>query len=148
MVWRERVAEEEEAEELRREQHVIDHEQRQRQHRGGPEDIEEIGQGSEAPLGPVEVEDPVDDARVKHEGRQEQRQMLEALLQEPTFEAHVESRDDGGGRHQEIVDDDQRFLEILTIHVPANSSASCGTVATVFPVPRRPTTKEASLKSR
>ena len=80
---------------LRRDEDVVDHQQGDRQDGRGPEDVEEIRQGREAPLGPVEVGEPVDDAGEGDEGRQEQRQVSEALLQERPFEAHEERRHDG-----------------------------------------------------
>ena len=110
------LAEEEGAPQLRRDEDVIHHQQGDRQDGRGPEDVEEIRQGREAPLGPVEVGEPVDHAGEGDEGRQEQRQVSEALLQERPFEAHEERRHDGDTRHSEIVDNDKRFLETLPIH--------------------------------
>ena len=113
------LAEEVEPEELRRDQDVVDDEQQQRQDGRGPEDVEEVRQRGEAPPRPVEVEEPVDEARGEEEGRQEQRQLAQALVEERTLEAHGERRDDGDGRRHEIVRDDERLLEIRPIHEPA-----------------------------
>jgi hypothetical protein len=60
--------------------------------------------------------EPVDHAGKGDEGRQEQRQMGKALLQERPFEAHDERRHDGDTRHRKIVKYDKRFLETLPSH--------------------------------
>jgi len=59
-----RLAEEEVAEHVWRDQDVIEHQQRKRQHGRGPEDVPEIRQRGEAPLGVVEMEKVIDDAGI------------------------------------------------------------------------------------
>ena len=73
------LAEEERAVDVRRQQHVIERQQRHRQHRRGAHDVEEIGQRGEAPLRLVEAGDAVDEAGIDDEGRQQDHQEPPAL---------------------------------------------------------------------
>ena len=115
------LAEEVEPEELRRDKHVIGDQKREGQHGGGAEDVGQVGQGGEAPLGAVELEVPVDQPGEDHEGRQEQGQVGQALVEAHAVEAHEEGRENGRRRHHEIMHDDQRFLEVLPSHEPCQT---------------------------
>ena len=56
------LAEEERAVDVRRDQHVIERQQRHRQHRRGAHDVQQIGQRGKPPLCLVETGEDVDDA--------------------------------------------------------------------------------------
>ena len=75
------LAEEEGAVESRRQQDVVEHQQRQRQHRGGAHDVVEVRERGEAPLGLVQVEQEIDDRRIDEEAGQHGNKPVEALVQ-------------------------------------------------------------------
>ena len=100
------LAEVEGAIEARRQQHVIERDQRHRQDGGDAENIEEVGNGSEAPLVAVQVEDEINDRGVS----QEQRQILEPdqpLIERLVLEADQEGQHDRRGGGGKIVQYDQ-----------------------------------------
>ena len=68
------LAEEEGAVEIRRQQDVVEHQQRDGEHAGGAEDVVEVGQRGEAPLVPVQADNEVDQRRVNQKERQQQFQ--------------------------------------------------------------------------
>jgi hypothetical protein len=96
------------AEHIRRDQKIVDDQQRHRQHRRGAHDVHQVGQRCEAPLRFVEVEQEIDDTGISHEGRQERIQRIEPLLDADRLEADIAARDHGERGHQEIMRDDQR----------------------------------------
>ena len=110
------LAEEVEAVALGRDEHVVDDEQRQRQHGRGAEDVEQVGQRREAPLRLVEGKPPVDEAGEGHEDRQEGRQVLHPLVEQRAVEADHEGQGHGDRRRDEVVDDDERLLEKVFVH--------------------------------
>ena len=65
------LAEEVRAIERGRDQHIVEHEQRDRQHRRGAHDIAEIGHRGEAPLGAVQAEHEEDAGRIDQEAGQD-----------------------------------------------------------------------------
>src|SRR5262245_63496466 len=68
------LAEEERAIDVRRQQHVIEREQRYRQYRRGAHDVEEIGQRGEAPLRLVKARDAVKETGKDDKGGQKKQQ--------------------------------------------------------------------------
>ena len=64
-------AEEELPEHVRRHQHVVEHQQRDRQQRHGAKDVHQIGKRGEAPLRFVEMEHEIDDPGIDDETGQE-----------------------------------------------------------------------------
>ena len=65
------LAEEERAMHVGRDQDVVEHQQRQRQHRGDAQDVEGIRQRDEAPFGGGEVEKVTDDKAERQKIRQD-----------------------------------------------------------------------------
>ncbi|GJE45244.1 hypothetical protein AEGHOMDF_4438 [Methylobacterium soli] len=110
------LAEEVEAVEVGRDQHVVEHQKRQRQHARGPHDAGEIGQRGEAPLRPVELEPRVDEPGKRHEGRQQERERVQPLGEELAVEAEHEGEDHGQRGRHEIVDHHHRCLVGALLH--------------------------------
>ena len=100
------LAEEELAINVRRDQNVVDGEQRGGQHRADAEDVEEVRQRGEAPLVPVQAEGEIDDRRVGHEKRQigQGHQLVRKLR---LLEAHDEGQHDRGRGGDDVVQHDQ-----------------------------------------
>ena len=117
------LAEEVEAVEVRGDQHVIEHEQRQRGDARRAHDAGEVRQRGEAPLGAVEPEPRVDQPGIGQERRQQQRQRLQALGERPVLEAEDEGQHHGRRGRGEIVDDHHRRLEGALLH-----GASCQSI--------------------
>ncbi len=97
------LAEEERAVDVRRQQHVVDHQQRHGQHRHGPHDGEHVGQRNEPPLGLVQTEIAVDEPGIDDEGRQHDQQEPPALGEEGILEPDEEARQDRRRRREEVV---------------------------------------------
>ena len=100
------LAEEEMAVDVGCDQHVVDREQRDRQHGADAKDVEEVRQRREAPLVPVQAEGKIDERRVSHE----QRQIGKAgqLVGEPRLlKAHDERQEDRGRGGNDVVQHDQ-----------------------------------------
>ena len=101
------LPEEVDAVEDRRDQHVVDDKQRERQHRRGTEDIGEVGKRGEAPFRLVQREVPIDQPGEGHEERQEGRQVSDALVERLAVESHDQRQKHGERRRHEIVEDDR-----------------------------------------
>ncbi len=108
-------AEEEGAVERRIQQDVIEHQQRNRQHRHGAEDVAQIRQRGEPPLRHVKVEIPVHDAGIDDVAGQNDDQPMVALGQAAVvaiLEANIERRQYRQRRDGEVVKDDQNAARI------------------------------------
>ena len=90
-------------EHVRRHQDVVDHDQRERQHRAGAEDVGGLGQRREPPLRMVEMKQPIDHRRVEQKAGQHEQEPVEALQQPRPFETQEERRDDRDRRHDQVV---------------------------------------------
>ena len=102
------LAEEVLAEHIRRDQKIVDDQQRHREHRRGAHDVHQVRQRGEPPLRFVEVEQEIDDAGINHESRQERKQRIQPFLDADRLEADVAARDHGHRGHEKIMRDDQR----------------------------------------
>ena len=103
------LAEEEGAEEIRRDQDVVEHQKRHRQHGDGTKDVEEIGKRGEPPLSLVELEQLIDDPGIDQETGQHDQKPVKPLHQAGRLEAQVETRDDRRRRGHEIVHHDEEL---------------------------------------
>ena len=101
------LAEEVLAEKIRRDQKIVDDQQRHRQHRGGAHDVHQVGQRGESPLCFIEVEQEIDDAGIDHENRQERVERIQPFLDADRLEPDVAARNHGQRGHEKIVRDDQ-----------------------------------------
>ena len=75
------LAEKERAVEVRRQQHIIEREQRHRQNGGGAEDIVEIGDRREPPFVAVQAEDEINRRGIDQENRQQNLKADQPLVQ-------------------------------------------------------------------
>ncbi len=101
------LAEEVRAVDLRRHQDVVEHQQREREHGRGADDVEQVGQRGEAPLRGVQPEEKIDEARIDEEAGQEPDEPVEAFRQPRVLEADEEARHDRHGRREQVMRDDQ-----------------------------------------
>ena len=97
------LAEEEGAVEIRRQQHVVERQQRHRQNGRGAHDVVEIGQRGEAPLRLVEAGERIDEAGIEHEHRQHHRQQPPALAKPGLLETDEKARDHRRRRGEEVM---------------------------------------------
>ena len=100
------LAEEERAVDVGRDQHVVEREQRHRQHGRGAEDIVEVGDRGEPPLVAVQAEDQIDRGGVGEKDRQV-LELGESRVERSALEAHEKRQHDRRGGGDEIVQDDQ-----------------------------------------
>jgi hypothetical protein len=103
------LAEEVLAVEQRRDQHVVERKQRDRQHRGGAHDVAQVGQRGEAPFRAMQAEGVVDEPGIDHEARHDRDQLVEAGLEPDRLEADVEAHDDRRRGREQIVRHDQHL---------------------------------------
>jgi hypothetical protein len=103
------LTEEELAVDVRGQQHVIERQQRYRQHGGGTEDIVEIWNGGKSPLVAVQTDDEVYDRRVDEEDWQEQFEPMQLGVELLVLEAHDEGKQNRRGGGDEIVQHDQNL---------------------------------------
>jgi hypothetical protein len=89
------LAEEIKPKELRRDEDVIGHQQRESQDARSPEDVEQVRQRREAPLGPVEVAEPVDEASIEHEEWEKSGQIGHTLIPGLSLKTHNKRRENG-----------------------------------------------------
>jgi hypothetical protein len=119
------LAEEERAENIRGDQNIVEHEQRNRKNAHRAKDIEEIGQRCKSPLALIELKQPIDARRVENKAGQKQQQRVEALLEPLGIKTQPETCNDRCGRHHDIVYDDQplagRQLEYWIHEIAANA---------------------------
>ena len=107
------LAEEVLAEHVRRDQKIVNDQQRDRQHRRRANDVHQVRQRGESPFQLVKMEYKVDKSGVDNEGRQEREQRLAPFHQAGFFETDIEADDHGGRGHEQIVCDDQCFARIV-----------------------------------
>ena len=102
------LAEEESAVDVGRQQHVVEHEEGQRQDRRSLDDGHQVRQRCEAPFVLVEAEDRKHARRIDDEPRQQQEQQVPSLREAGGLEADVECCQHCRHGRQEVVDKDQR----------------------------------------
>src|SRR5262245_60986854 len=103
------LAEEEGAIEVRRNQNVIERQQRDSKYGRCLEQVVEIRDRRETPLVTMQTGDEVDDCRIDQEEGKEQRQPAQPLIQGGILEAHEECDDNRRCGLQQILQHDQHL---------------------------------------
>src|SRR5208282_3099500 len=106
------LAEEEGAVKVRREKHVVEHQQRKRQHGHRAENVPQIRQRCETPLRDVELEKPVNHPGVYEVSGQNDHEPMIALLEAHILETNIKCSHDRRRSGGEIVDDDQKATRV------------------------------------
>jgi len=101
------LAEKERAVEIRRQQHVVEHQECQRQDGRNLHDVHDVGQRREAPFVLVKPEDREHAGRIEDESRQQQQEQVPALREAGGFEADEERRQHRHDRRHEVVRQNQ-----------------------------------------
>ncbi len=103
------LAEKELAVDVGRQQHIVEHEQRQREHGRCTKDVVKIGNGRKAPLVAVQTEDEIDNRRIDDKKRQKQFEARQLQLEDVILEAHDEGQADRRHSGDKIVQYDQNL---------------------------------------
>ena len=101
------LAEEERAVHVRREEDVVQHQERDGEHARDADDVEHVGERNEPPFRRRQPERGADDDAQRQKIRQDHRQHRQARQQVQIFEPQIEARQHGGGRRHHVVQRDQ-----------------------------------------
>src|SRR5262249_6705914 len=103
------LSEEERAVNIRRQQDVVDRQQRDRERCRGPKQIVEIGYGCESPFVAVQPNDEINQGRIGQKKRQEFFKTVQPLIERGALEAQKKREKDCRRGGNKIVQDDQNL---------------------------------------